>query len=83
MRKKGDGELELEVLRILWAADDALQPAEVQERLAEHLAYTSVATVDTTHGKGTRGASTNRSILRIQSNDIARRLERRTDAQTP
>ena len=45
MRKKGDGELELEVLRILWAADDALQPAEVQERLAEHLAYTSVATV--------------------------------------
>jgi predicted transcriptional regulator len=45
VRKKGDGQLELEVLQILWAAEDALQPVEVQARLAEPLAYTSVATI--------------------------------------
>ncbi len=45
MGKKGDGELELEVLRHLWAAGGPLQPAEVQQRLSSTLAYTSVATV--------------------------------------
>lgn len=45
MGKKGDGELELEVLRILWAAVEPMQPAEVQHRLTSTLAYTSVATI--------------------------------------
>ena len=57
MGKKGDGELELEVLRILWAAGKPLQPAEVQQRLKSTLAYTSVATVLTrlaTKGLATR-----------------------------
>ncbi len=45
MRRKGDGQLELEVLQVLWMADDSLQPSDVQKRLAEPLAYTSVATI--------------------------------------
>lgn len=45
MSRKGDGELELEVLHVLWDASESLQPAEVQQRLTANLAYTSVATV--------------------------------------
>lgn len=33
------------MLAVLWAAGDALTPHEVQERLDERLAYTTVATV--------------------------------------
>lgn len=45
MVKRADGELELEVLTILWASDVALQPSEVRERATGDLAYTSIATV--------------------------------------
>ena len=45
MVKRADGELELEVLTILWEGAAPLQPAEVRERTRGNLAYTSVATV--------------------------------------
>lgn len=45
MTKRPDGELEQEVLSVLWGSDRALLPAEVNERLDSRLAYTSVATV--------------------------------------
>ena len=45
MTKRPDGALEHDILTILWAADQPLQPAEVKARLDSDLAYTSVATV--------------------------------------
>lgn len=45
--RRGPGQLETSVLAALWAADEALTPAEVQARLADggdDLAYTSVMT---------------------------------------
>lgn len=45
MTRRADGELELEILHILWNSSVPLQTAEVQERLTTSLAYTSVATV--------------------------------------
>lgn len=44
-RRRGDGELEADVLAILWAADTALTPADVADVLATDLAYTTVMTV--------------------------------------
>ena len=44
-RRRGDGELEADVLAILWASDTALTPAEVAAALATDLAYTTVMTV--------------------------------------
>ena len=43
--KRADGELELEVLHILWGSEQPLHIGEVQELLESNLAYTSVATV--------------------------------------
>ena len=45
MSKRADGELELEVLHILWGSQQPLHIGEVQELLESNLAYTSVATV--------------------------------------
>ena len=45
MAKRADGELELEILTILWESSAPLQPAEVRRRTKGNLAYTSVATV--------------------------------------
>lgn len=45
MRRRGDGELESDVLAILWAADGPLTPGEVSAQLATDLAYTTVMTV--------------------------------------
>lgn len=45
VRRRGDGELEADVLTILWAADTALTPAEVSDALATDLAYTTIMTV--------------------------------------
>ncbi len=45
MVKRADGELEFEILTILWASVAPLQPSEVRERTSGDLAYTSVATV--------------------------------------
>jgi predicted transcriptional regulator len=43
--RRPDGALERDVLDVLWAADRPLLPAEVNERLGAHYAYTSVATI--------------------------------------
>jgi predicted transcriptional regulator len=39
------GELEQDVLAVLWAADHPLIPAEVQAALSDELAYTTVMTI--------------------------------------
>ena len=43
--RRAPGELEAEVLALLWKADAALTPAEVRERLDPGLAYTTVMTI--------------------------------------
>lgn len=43
--KRPDGALEDDVLQVLWAAGEALLPAEILERTGLDLAYTSIATV--------------------------------------
>ncbi|MFN8024405.1 MAG: BlaI/MecI/CopY family transcriptional regulator [Acidimicrobiales bacterium] len=45
MGKRPDGQLEYDVLHVLWSADRPLSPAEVNERLDLGLAYTTVATI--------------------------------------
>ena len=45
MGRRPDGSLERDILRILWACDDALLPGEINDRLDSGLAYTSIATV--------------------------------------
>ena len=45
MGRRPDGALERDVLRSLWASDDALLPGEINDRLDSGLAYTSIATV--------------------------------------
>lgn len=53
MGRRPDGSLEAAVLDVLWAADGPLPPAEVNQRLGQGHAYTSVATVLTRlHAKG-------------------------------
>jgi predicted transcriptional regulator len=52
--RRAFGELEQQVLSVLWAADVALIPREVQERLADPPAYTTVMTIlDRLQRKGT------------------------------
>jgi predicted transcriptional regulator len=45
MTKRPDGALEHDIMTILWAATEPLQPADVKSRLGTDLAYTSIATV--------------------------------------
>ena len=45
MTRRPDGALEKDVLRVLWAADGALLPGEINDRLDAGYAYTSVATI--------------------------------------
>lgn len=45
MGKRADGELERDVLNVLWDSDEPLLPSDVREALGANLAYTSVATV--------------------------------------
>ena len=45
MGRRADGELERDVLNVLWDVEEALQPSDVREALGADLAYTSVATV--------------------------------------
>lgn len=45
MGKRADGELEREVLGVLWSTSDPQSIADVQSRLRGDLAYTTVATV--------------------------------------
>jgi predicted transcriptional regulator len=57
--RRAFGELEQQVLSVLWAADAPLIPREVQERLADPPAYTTVMTIlDRLQRKG---AATRRS----------------------
>ena len=52
-RRRGFGELEQQVLSVLWAADGPLIPREVQGRLEKPPAYTTVMTIlDRLHQKG-------------------------------
>src|SRR5262245_40632641 len=51
--RRAPGELEAEVLGVLWGADEPLTPADVQTRLDGELAYTTVMTILTRlHEKG-------------------------------
>lgn len=51
--RRAPGELEAEVLAVLWSADGPLAPAEVLERLGADLAYTTVVTIlSRLHEKG-------------------------------
>jgi predicted transcriptional regulator len=43
--RRSAGELESEVLATLWATEEALSPAEIQERLGGGLAYNTVHTI--------------------------------------
>jgi predicted transcriptional regulator len=43
--RRAPGELEAQVLAVLWNADGPLAPAEVRERLGAGLAYTTVVTI--------------------------------------
>jgi predicted transcriptional regulator len=45
MPKRPDGQLEYDVLNVLWSSDRPLSPADVNERLSLGLAYTTVATI--------------------------------------
>ena len=45
MKRRPDGALETDVLRVLWAADRPLLPAEINEQLDAGYAYTSIATI--------------------------------------
>ena len=51
--RRAPGALETEVLALLWSAAEPLSPADVQEKLADDLAYTTVVTILTRlHDKG-------------------------------
>jgi predicted transcriptional regulator len=51
--RRAPGELEAQVLAVLWKADGPLAPAEVRERLGSDLAYTTVVTIlSRLHEKG-------------------------------
>jgi predicted transcriptional regulator len=43
--RRGPGQLESEVLAVLWAADAALTPAQIQAELGGKLAYNTVHTI--------------------------------------
>jgi predicted transcriptional regulator len=45
MGTRPDGALEHDIMAVLWAANEALAPSEIRERLPVDLAYTTVATV--------------------------------------
>lgn len=45
MTRRPDGALETDVMRVLWAKEEPMSPAEVLEDLDTDLAYTSIATV--------------------------------------
>jgi predicted transcriptional regulator len=51
--RRGPGALEAEVLAVLWSAAEPLSPTDVQARLEDDLAYTTVVTILTRlHDKG-------------------------------
>ncbi len=44
-RRRAPGQLESEILAVLWAADTPLTPLQVQETLGDQLAYNTVHTI--------------------------------------
>jgi|SRR5437764_8278973 len=51
--RRAPGELEAEVLAVLWSAGEPVSPADVQQRLEGELAYTTVVTIlSRLHEKG-------------------------------
>jgi predicted transcriptional regulator len=51
--RRAPGTLEAEVLNVLWSSAEPLSPADVQARLEDELAYTTVVTILTRlHDKG-------------------------------
>src|SRR4051794_7019041 len=51
--RRAPGALEAEVLTVLWSAGEPLSPADVQARLEDDLAYTTVVTIlSRLHEKG-------------------------------
>ena len=51
--RRGAGELEAEVLRVLLQAESAISPGEVRDRVGAPLAYTTVVTIlSRLHAKG-------------------------------
>lgn len=51
--RRAPGALEAEVLTVLWSAGEPLSPADVQARLDDDLAYTTVVTIlSRLHDKG-------------------------------
>ncbi len=51
--RRSSGELESEILAVLWASDEALVPAQVQQALGPGLAYNTVHTIlSRLHAKG-------------------------------
>lgn len=76
--RRADGELEGDVLGVLWEADEPLTPSEVNDRLAAGLAYTTVMTVLTrlwTKGllERTRRGRAYAYRARISESDLATR----------
>jgi predicted transcriptional regulator len=52
-RRRGSGQLEAEILAVLWAGDDPLTPGQVHRMLDAGLAYTTVVTcLSRLHDKG-------------------------------
>lgn len=45
MKRRPDGALENDVLKVLWAADHPLLPAEINDAIDAGYAYTSIATI--------------------------------------
>ena len=83
MTKRPDGQLEYDVLGVLWASETPMAPADVNERLNLGLAYTTVATVLTRlHAKGlvTREASGRAYVYRAMIDETDFALRRIDDA---
>jgi len=47
VRRRAQGTLEAEVLAVMWAADEAMTPAEVRAAMGTDLAYTTIMTIQT------------------------------------
>ncbi|MFC1417752.1 BlaI/MecI/CopY family transcriptional regulator [Streptacidiphilus cavernicola] len=78
--RRAAGELESDVMAVLWAADSALTAAQVGERLPGELAYTTVLTIlsrlvdkkQLTRARSGRGYAF--APVRDQASDTARRM---------
>jgi predicted transcriptional regulator len=85
--RRAPGELEAEVLAVLWNTETPLAPADVQGRLGDGLAYTTVVTIlSRLHEKGmARREKQGRSFRYRAADDepglAARRMSKVLDAE--